>query len=85
MIDIILPQLMSRPKFDDKVIIIETLSGFELFRGIINDGHIKGDVEPKLVNHPAWRSRLTIGLLDIHSNHFQVPIDVNERVISSYF
>ena len=80
-IDIILPQLMSRPKFDNIGIIIETFCGLELFRGIINNGHIKGYVEPELVNHPAWRSRLTIGLLDSHSNPFQVPLDVNERVI----
>ena len=72
---------MSRPKFDNKGIIIETFCGLELFRGIINNGHIKGYVEPELVNHPAWRSRLTIGLLDGHSNPFQVPLDVNERVI----
>ena len=72
---------MSRPIFDNKVIIIETLSGMELFKGKINNGHIKGYVEPELVNHPGWRSRLTIGLVDLHSNSFLVPIDVNERVI----
>ena len=40
-----------------------------LFKGIMYNGKMTGKVDPKLVNHPAWRSRLviTLGLKDISS------------------
>ena len=48
-----------------KHIVIESeTNNLTLFEGIMYDGKLKGKVHPKMVHHPAWRSRLLIGIYD---------------------
>ena len=35
-----------------------------LFKGAMYNGILKGKIDPKIAHHPAWRSRLYIGIYD---------------------
>ena len=60
-IELDLTFLRSRLGYEEKQVRIQTQSGdLILFKGIMFDGKLKGIVDKKLSNHPAWRSRLFI-------------------------
>ena len=62
--------LKGRPGWESKKVTIESQSGnIILFEGTINDGKLEGTVDPKLANHPAWRSRLIIGIHNSESDY----------------
>ena len=35
-----------------------------LFEGTMIEGRLKGKVDPKLAEHPAWKSRVLIGIIE---------------------
>ena len=78
-INISLPQFHNREKYNGQVI-IETLYGEKLFKGELSNGKILGQVDHDLMDHPGWRTRITIGLLDDQSHAFEVPFDTETRV-----
>ncbi len=41
---------------------IVTISGEELWRGYMDNGRIQGRVHPDRVDHPGWKSRITLSL-----------------------
>ena len=55
--------LKNRPGWSYRHIYIESQVGDGvLFEGDLYNGKMIGKVDPKLANHPAWRSRLLIGI-----------------------
>ena len=78
-INISLPQFQNKEKYSGQVI-IETLYGEKLFKGELSNGKILGQVHHELIDHPGWRTRITIGLLDDQSLAFEVPFDTETRV-----
>jgi hypothetical protein len=62
MVDIKFNHYVGRDRFETKTIEILTSSGFVLHKGELKNGHIYGPVQPELVNHPGWKTRLTIAL-----------------------
>ena len=40
------------------------------YQGKIKDGRIREKVDPKMVNNPAWRSRLFIGITDPNASTY---------------
>jgi hypothetical protein len=55
--------LKNRAGWSHRRIYIESQVGDGLlFEGDLNNGKLIGNVDPKLANHPAWRSRLLIGI-----------------------
>ena len=58
--------LKNRAGWSHRRIYIESQVGDGLlFEGDLNNGKLIGNVDPKLANHPAWRSRLLIGISDL--------------------
>ena len=43
---------------------IETLFGECLFEGFLENGRVQGKVDPERVNHPGWKGRLVLGILE---------------------
>ena len=82
MIEIELPWLKSRRGFEQRVIYIENLRGdVTLFKGQLINGKVHGKIDPEMVNHPAWRSRLFMGLAlpnQSKSAKSGISMDVNE-------
>ena len=66
-IDIVLHNLKNNRFFYSLRVQIETLFGEVLFKGDMIKGRLSGKVNPNLVNHPGWRSRLTIRILDFQT------------------
>ena len=61
-INIEIGYLKERPDWKIRKVVIETQTGNKiLFEGTMVNGVLKGHVDSKLVNHPAWKSRLVIG------------------------
>ena len=55
--------LKNRAGWSHRRIYIESQVGDGLlFEGDLYNGKLIGNVDPKLANHPAWRSRLLIGI-----------------------
>ena len=69
--DIVFPTLKNKRRYVFFDTIIETKSGEVLFEGTIVKGRLKGKIEPSLVNHAGWRSRLTIKIGKSQENNFQ--------------
>ena len=44
------------------------------FEGTMYEGKLKGLVDPKLSNHPAWRSRLMIGIYNFELNYLEQSV-----------
>ncbi len=62
-IDIEIDYLKDRPGFEARMLTIESLwGGVLLFQGVIRNGKITGTVEPEMIGHPAWKTRLVIGI-----------------------
>ena len=62
-IEIELSHLKSRSSHEELSVKIQTQTGdLILFKGKMYNGKMEGKVDPKLKNHPAWRSRLVITL-----------------------
>ena len=58
--------LKNRPGWSHRHIYIESQVGDGvLFEGDLYNGKLIGNVDPKLANHPAWRSRLLIGISEV--------------------
>ena len=55
-------------------VVIQTQTGVVLFEGNLYNGRLKEKIDSKLAKHPAWRSRLVIGVADTkispHTNFF---------------
>ena len=62
MIDITFDQFIDRPGFEYKSIVIQTISGQDLIKGVMINGQIRAKIPTHLANHPGWRGRLLIGL-----------------------
>ena len=58
-IELDLTFLRSRMGYEEKQVRILTQTGdLILFKGTMLDGRLRGIIDKKLSNHPAWRSRL---------------------------
>jgi hypothetical protein len=58
--------LKNRAGWSHRRIYIESQVGDGLlFEGDLYNGKLIGNVDPKLANHPAWRSRLLIGISEV--------------------
>ena len=42
---------------------IETPFGFKLFEGTMTNGHLTGQVNKHIINHPGWKTRLNIQIM----------------------
>ena len=77
--------LKGRPGWESKKVTIESQSGgLILFEGIINEGKLKGTIVPKLANHPAWRSRLIIGIHNSESDYSRTSREHLTRSLDYY-
>ena len=54
---------------------IETLFGECLFEGFLENGRVQGKVDPERVNHPGWKGRLVLGILESGSPTSEANID----------
>ena len=59
-IDIMIHYVKNLPQFQYTRATIETYSGLKLFEGDMVNGHLTGQVDQDMVNHPGWRTRLNI-------------------------
>ena len=59
-IDIMIHYVKNLPQFQYTRATIETYSGLKLFEGNMVNGHLTGQVDQDMVNHPGWRTRLNI-------------------------
>ena len=66
-VNITLHNLKDRPDFKNLDVIIETLFEEKLFQGKIINGNLFGKIDPNIVNHPGWRSRITIRILNFQT------------------
>jgi len=67
-IEIELSYLKSRSSHEKLSVKIQThIGGLILFKGIMYNGKMTGKVDPKFINHPAWRSRLVIQITNPNS------------------
>ena len=77
--------LKGRSGWESKKVTIESQSGnIILFEGSINDGKLEGTVDPKLANHPAWRSRLIIGIHNSESDYSRTSREHLTRSLDYY-
>ena len=59
-IDIMIHYLKDQPGFKHTRATIETYNGLKLFRGVLINGRLTGQVDQDMVNHPGWKTRLNI-------------------------
>ena len=59
-IDIFIPTLNNKSNFKKLNVIIETSSREMLFKGQMINGQIMAKIGSDKINHPGWRSRLTL-------------------------
>ena len=59
-IDIMIHYVKNLPRFQHTRATIETSFGLKLFQGDMINGHITGQVDQDMVNHPGWKTRLNI-------------------------
>ena len=77
--------LKGRSGWESKKVTIESQSGkIILFEGTINDGKLEGTVDSKLANHPAWRSRLIIGIHNSESDYSRTSREHLTRSLDYY-
>ena len=77
--------LKGRSGWESKKVTIESQSGgLILFEGTINEGKLKGKIVSKLANHPAWRSRLIIGIHNSESDYSRTSREHLKRSLDYY-
>ena len=76
-IDIALPQFFDQKMYKNsqRYVTIETLFGKLLFHGPIN----KKKLEPDIINHPGWRTRVKI-TISISINNQKEPLHVSKVI-----
>ena len=74
-IELEIKDVKGRPGWEIKKVEIQSLTGGPiLFEGTMYEGKLKGLVDPKLSNHPAWRSRLMIGIYNFELNYLEQSV-----------
>ena len=55
--------ITNNPYFIKMNVIIESKDGHKLYRGVMENGHLKDTIEDNLKSHPGWQGLLTIKLI----------------------
>ena len=74
-LDITFDIIKNNPNFKSLNLIIETSSGEGLFRGKMINGRLKAKIDSKLMDHPGWRTRLKIKVINLNLHGSEVIMD----------
>lgn len=66
-INISIPMFKGRPNFSHMNTHIVSVSGELLFEGVIIKGHLNGQVDRNLADHPGWKTKLTLRFFSFSS------------------
>ena len=74
-LDITFDIIKNNHNFKTLDVIIETSSGERLFRGKMINGRLKTKIDFKLMDHPGWRTRLKIKVINLNLLGSEVVMD----------